>query len=95
METLLRLHSAYKNCRFVNCRCVEPGYKKGHISAVVRAIDSKFASKVHRTMHKRNTVLTRKKFLPTFGTFSSRGRSHIPMYIRVHVHTCSYVLRYG
>ena len=45
----------YKNCRFANCRCVEPGYKKGHISAVVRAIDS---TKVHRTMHKRNTVLT-------------------------------------
>ena len=59
-----------------NCHCVEPGYKKGHISAVVRAIDSKFATKVHRTMHKRNTVITWKKNLPTFGTFS-RGRSHI------------------
>ena len=66
----------YKNCRFANCRCVEPGHKKGHISAVVQAIDSKFATKVHRTMHKRNTVLTLKKCLPTFGTFL-RGRSHI------------------
>ena len=44
--------------------CVEPGYKKGHISVVARAIDSKCATKVHRTMHKRNTVLTRKFFCP-------------------------------
>ena len=28
METLLRLHSAYKKCCFANCRCIEPGYKR-------------------------------------------------------------------
>ena len=52
-----------------------PG-EEGHISAVVWAIDSKFATTVHRTMHKQYTVLTRKKYSPNFATFS-RGRSQI------------------
>ena len=59
METLFRLHSAYKYCRFTNCRCIEPRYKKGHISAVVRAIDSKFATKIHRTMQTKYSANTK------------------------------------
>ena len=57
---------------FANCRCIaiEPGYK-GHISVIVQAIDLKFAKKVHRTMHKRNMVLTRKMFWLTFVPFRS------------------------
>ena len=79
MEILLHLHSAYKNCHFANCRSVEPGYKKRHILAVVRAIDAKFATKVHRTMQERNMVLTRKVF----------GQHLVPFRVDGHICSCT------
>ena len=61
--------SIRKHCSAVQklpfCELSLSEYKKDHISAVVRTIDSKFATKVHRTMHiKRNTVLTLRTTYP-------------------------------
>ena len=55
------IYSAYKNCRFANCRCVEPGYKIDHLSRCTGYRLEIFATKVHKTMTVRSTLM-----IPTY-----------------------------